>query len=133
MKHRHNFKFDSPVKASSLLGQKIIGNYRGPSGSLGVFVLGIVENGDPTPKLHKCSRVSMEANLPPSAKPSHFKIGQLCQGKTSDNLSITGEYQQSAGTFFSYIRGCPTVNWPPSPLDKKAYKVMRSTLIPLNP
>ncbi len=127
----------TPVTASSLLGQKIIGHYRGPSGSLGVFVLGVVIGGDPNPQLHKCSRVSMELNLPPQSKKPKGKfranIGQLCQGLTTEGEMIIGEYQQAAGPHLVYLRGCLSKFWPPSPLEKKAYKVLRSTLKPLQP
>lgn len=59
-----------------------------------------------------------------------FTQGEPCTGKTKNGDLIRGEFQQTAGPKYAYIRGTlAKYGGPMHVLEKQAFKVLRSTLV----
>lgn len=124
MRNRQNYKLHSRVSAFSLSGQKIIGNYRGSASGFGCWIFGIIAGSTEPPSMHKCARLSITLLDPPTKNISDSKVklltGQLCQALTLDGKQVTGQFMQTAGPKFAYVRGSDQV-----------HKVRRDSLLTL--
>jgi len=126
MKNTKYFHIGELVSASSLTGQKIIGNYAGNHPTNGCYVKGrLADQPDSETNIYRCSRLSLvrlekpKKHVPKNVHRNILPPGTPCIGRTKDGEIIQGQFQQVQGEH-AWIRQ-----------DGQAKKVLRDSLLTL--
>jgi hypothetical protein len=105
MYNKSRFRIGQRLSGNTVNGQKIIGNYAGARDSFGFRVLGVpVDSPFETPKEFVILRLTAQA-VREQPKKTKLKHGDPCRGRTKTGQEIIGNYVQSAGKGFAYMRG----------------------------